>query len=371
MTEYSRCARGSFTSAGNAQTIVLPFQPTRVEFQNYTAYSSPAQYSMTQGFWDISMGQGVAAFEYIEAASLNWITAVDYTTSGVTTFGTNLSLLYGAQQQVIGITKASSGVVNVTAHGYNVGDVVVFEGLYQSSTTGMPQICGIPFQITAVSDANHFTIGWNTNQTNYTAISGSPTGAYVKKVLNPFMYLPGQNVISAITTGTTTTVTTTTNHNYVVGQEIAFRIPTAWGTTQLNSLPNNVIPGSPIYGYVTSVTSNTVFVCSINSSAYTAFNSNPTVASVPGLSFPQVVAVGDVNSGGLLYSGGVLYPSPSFPTYSGGTPTYGGPGIQGAFANNTRQGFVLGNGAGVAQTNVTGILGTSQLINWQAYLYDV
>src|ERR1044072_6594879 len=107
----------------------------------------------------------------------------------------------------------------------------------------------MPFTVT-VTGATTFTTAWNTNQSKYTALSGSPSGPYVKKVLYPYLYFPGSTVISAITTGATTTIDTTSAHNFVVGQEVAFRIPTAWGTTQLNSLPNTTTPGSPIYAYV-------------------------------------------------------------------------------------------------------------------------
>ena len=142
-------------------------------------------------------------------------------------------------------------------------------------------------------------------------MSGSPASAMVKKVFYPYLYFPGTSVISAITTGATTTVVTTGAHNFLVGQEVAFRIPSAWGTTQLNSLPNSTIPGSPTYGFVVSVTDYKTVVVNINSTGYTAFNSNPTVASVPGSQFAQIVAVGDVNTGGVVISSGsVLYPPP-------------------------------------------------------------
>ena len=187
----------------------------------------------------------------------------------------------------------------------------------------------------------------------------------MKKVLNPFLYAPGTAFIEAISLGSTTTVTTTAPHNFVVGQEVGFRIPSAWGTTQLNTLPNNIIPGSPLYYYVTSVTSSTQFVCNAVSSSFTAFNTNQTVASVPGLSFPQVFAAGDVNTGGVQYSGGKLYPSPVV----NGASTINGPAIQGAFVNNTSQGFVIQNGAGAVQP-LAKLLSPSSLYIWTAYLYD-
>jgi hypothetical protein len=374
MAEYSRLASGTFTTAASpvVQYVNLPFQPQTVKLYNVTASSSPAQNAVVQAFWDVNMGQGTSTIQYIESASSPWILATDYvSTGGISTFSTNFSLQLGPQLQIASIAKASPTVVTTaSAHGLSVGQVVILEGLYQSSTTGMPQMSLMPFVITAVGSPTTFTVLWNSNQSNYTALSGSPTGAYVRQVLNPWNYLPGDDFISAITTGTTTTVTTTSNHNFVVGQQIGFRIPSAWGTTQLNELPNNTIPGSPVYYYVTSVTSNTVFVCNANSTGATAFNTNQTVASVPGLSLPQVFAVGDVNSGGTAYSGGALYPSPSFPTFSGGVPTINGPAISGAFVNNTSQGFSIGLGAGTVDTSALLLTASSQYI-WEAFYWDI
>jgi hypothetical protein len=367
MTEYSRIARGSYTATtGKSQVINLPFQPTRIELTNYTAYANFAENGIPQAFWDIAMGQGTAAVLLNSGATPTLITDV-VTANGFSTFSAGIALQFGPKQQIIGATKANPIVFNVTAHGYNVGDVVIFEGLYQTATTGMPQISGMPFVISAVGDANHFSVVWQATGSNYTALSGSPTGAYVQKVLYPYLYEPAVAFIEAVTTGATTTVTTTAPNNFVVGQEIAFRIPTAWGITQLNSLPDALIPGSPIYGYVTSVTNSTTFVCSINSTGYTAFNPNVPVTSVPGLTAPQVLAVGDINSGGTIYSGGAIYPSPLV----NGISTINGPAISGAFINNTSQGFIIGAGASVtdSSSNLSGT--TGDLVTWQAFYCDI
>src|SRR6201999_3406299 len=104
--------------------------------------------------------------------------------------------------------------------------------------------------------------------------------------LYPYLYAPGVSFISAISLGSSTTITTTSPNNYVLGQEVAFRIPAAWGTVQLNPNSNVLIPGSTVYGIVSSITNANTFVVNINSSAYTAFNVNQPVSSVPGLTFP-------------------------------------------------------------------------------------
>lgn len=356
MTEYSRLAQGRFVSTGAGQVINLPFQPDCIELWNYTAADTPTDTEIPYAFWQAAMGQGQAQVQVFNATPV--LTTNVVTTGGFSTFYKGLSFQYGATQQVVGITTANPAVVTVTGHGYATGDIVVFDGLYQSATTGMAQLSGIEFVIT-VSDANTFTIPWNTDQSNYTDLSGSPAGASVRKVLNPFLYAPGRSVISAITVGATTTIDTTAPHNFVVGQEVAFRIPTAWGTYQLNSLPNETIPGSPIYGYVTTVTDANTVVVDINSAAYTAFNSNQPMVPISGLQLPQIVAVGDVNTGGWpISAGSPLYPSPIV----NGARTINGPAIEGAFVNNTAQGFTIG-------TSIVGA--SSDVIFWRATLADM
>ena len=371
MTEYSRMAKGYFTSTGSAQVINLPFQPDAVEMWNYSSYATPANHGVPYAYWDVNMGQGFAVEQVFNATP---VLSTDIVTSnGISSFAAGQLLQYGAQLQIASITKASPAVVTTgSAHGLKSGDVVILTCLYQSSTTGMPQIAGIPFTVT-VTSATTFTIPWNTNQSNYTALSGSPSGAYMRKVLYPYLYFPGTSFISAITTGTTTTIDTTCAHNFVVGQEVAFRIPTSWGTYQLNSLPNTQIPGSPIYGYVVSVTDYNTVVVNINSSSYTAFNSNPTFASFPGEFFPQIVAVGDVNTGGVqISSGSALYPPP-YSTQIGTTKTntINGPAILGSYVNNTAQGFIIGAGAGATDTSSVLVGANGNVIYWRAFLHDM
>ncbi len=368
MAEYSRIAKGSFVSTGAAQVINLPFQPDSVQMWNYT--TTAVSQNVVSAYWDAKMGQGFAlqmGYNATPALIQDRVIA-----NGISSFAAGQLLQFGPTLAISGITKASAGVVTTaTNHNLASGDVVVFQGLFQSATTGMPQIAGIPFTVT-VTGPTTFSIPWNTNQSNYTALSGSPAGATVKKVLYPYLYFPGTTFISAITTGSTTTIDTTDAHNFRVGQEVAFRIPSQWGMVQLNSLPNVPIPGSPIYGYVVAVTDYNTVIVNIDSSAYTAFNSNQTVASVPGLSYPQIVAVGDVNSGGeLISANSVLYPPPIVePIGTTQIGTINGPAIRGAFANNTSQGFIIGNGAGDVLTTSVLVGAASDVIYWRAYLSD-
>lgn len=371
-------AKGKFTSTGGAQVINLPFQPDYVEIKNQTAWTTPANHGIPMAWWDA----GTSGTTFVQVFNATPVLTTDtVTTNGISVFSAGQLLQYGPAYQHTGstdfsISKANPAVVTTTtAHGLTSGDVVVFEGLFQTSTTGMPQINGIPFTVTVLSPTT-FSIPWNTNQSNYTAFNTATSTGNIglfKKVLYPYLYFPGVAFISNITTGTTTTIDTTDAHNFVVGQEVAFRIPSQWGTVQLNSLPNTLVPGSPVYGYVIAVTDYNTVVVNIDSSAYSAFTSNPTVGSVPGLSYAQIVAVGDVNTGGVpISSGSALYPPPQYMPI--GTTTFNtinGPAIRGAYVNNTSQGFVVGNGTGVTDTSAILVGAAGNIIEWRAFLHDL
>jgi hypothetical protein len=369
MAEYSRLASGQVVSTGGATTVVVPFIPDFIEISNSTRATAAS--GVTRAWWEKDMGQGAAFVVTTGAGPADGTSFISAATGGgFTTVQAGLALQYGPTVFLGAsgsISKANPAVVTTTAaHGLVSGNVVIFQNLYQTTTTGMQQIAGIPFVVT-VTGSTTFTIPWNTNQSNYTAIAtgGLNTNASFKQVLYPSLYVPGIAFISAITTGSTTTIVTTAPHNMVVGQEVGFRIPTSWGTTQLNELPNVLIPGSPIYGYVVSVTNSTTVVVSINSTGYTAFNSNQVFANFPGEKFPQIIAVGDVNTGGQVISAGsALYPSPLVynGTSTGQVSTINGPAINGAYINATYMGFIIG--ASVAGT-------VSDTIYWRAYMHDL
>lgn len=382
MAEYSRMAKGFFTSGGTSGFVNLPFQPDYVELWNLTnIQAAPAQNKVTRAWWDnklVNAGSPQANVTMLELYPSGSSTFVSFDTivnsaasPGINSFSAGQLLQFGPTQQVVASTKGTTTSFQVTGHGYAIGDVVLFEGLFQSSTTGMPQMNGMPFTVATVTDANNFVVNWNSNNAAYTNLSASPSSAKVKKILYPYIYLPGTSVIEAITLGSSTTVVTTSAHNLRVGQEVAFRIPSQWGTVELNSLPNTLIPGSPVYGFVTSVSDFKTVVVNINSSSYTAFTTNVAVTAVPGLSFPQIVAVGDLNTGGeAISAGSLLYPPPIVePIGTSQFGTINGPAIRGAFVNNTSQGFSIGAGVGVTNTSAT-IMTTSDIIYWHAYLHD-
>lgn len=373
MAEYSKIAKGHVTTVtgGGTPVINLPFQPQVVKWWNQTAYATPTSTWVANGYWDVSMGQGAGLVEKFNATPV--LTSASLSSGGVTSFAAGTLLQYGAFIPLggsggIALTSGTTLTVTTTAaHGLVSGNWVTFQNLYETSTTGIQQIAGIPFQVT-VTGTTTFTISWNGTNTNsyYTAIDGSATGTPgFKQILYPALYEPGVSYIWNISTSNgVTTVSTTAPHNLQVGQEIAFRIPKIYGSVELNALPDGLIPGQPIYYYVASVPSSNSFTF-LNAPSYTAFTvQNVPFANFVGLQFPQVLAVGDVNTGGYPFTGGALYPSPSL--YNGfsttDASTINGPAIQGAYVNNTSQGFFIGTGGAPI---------ASQVIYWEAEYVDL
>ena len=377
MAEYSRLARGNFTATGTAAAaasgyVNLPFRPDAVELWNYTNIKTAGANKVVRAWWDSGLLDGTNNPTMIETYNGSSATVYDeIATGGISTFYAGLALQYGQTFSVTTISKAANALITTSAaHGYNIGDTVILQQVAIGTSNDMILLNDVPFTIVTVPSTTTFTINWNTNQSNYTALS-TQTVPTVKKILYPFLYLPQDNVISALTLAATTTVSTTMYHNMELGQEVAFRIPPQWGTIQLNSLPNLVIPGSPIYGYVVSITDNWNFVVNINSTGYTAFNTNPSSPSIIGLTYAQVLSVGDVNTGGISLNTfqNVLYPSPLFPNPNNRVPTINGPAIKGAFVNNTSQGFFIGVGTANTDTSAN-IMTTGDLIYYRAYLFD-
>jgi hypothetical protein len=350
MAEYSKLARGSFTysgAAGTPQIINLPFVPQKVEAWDYTSWGNPTAGVNYYTYWDSSLGQGKGLNSIWESTGTSpatpYQTSALQSTACVSTFYTGPGVVFGPQQQVVSITKAAPTVVTVNNHGYSNGDVVTFEGLKQSGV-GMPQITTLPFTVLNVT-TNTFEINWNTVQSNYTAITGSPANSFVKKIINPENYYPGVNFINAMILGSNTVIGLTKYPDYSIGQLVGFRIPAIWGTTQLNSGQNPDLPGFVIYGTVTGIYGNDIVV-NIDSTNFTPFNSNIPFNAVSGLSYAQVVAVGDQNNGS-------VYPM------TGGSPT-----IPGAFVNNTSKGFVLGTNSLLSTAS------SGDKILWEAKYYD-
>lgn len=117
-----------------------------------------------------------------------------------------------------------------------------------------------------------------------------PTAPENNPPINPQFYQPNVFFISNITVGSpTTTVTTSVDHNYVIGQIVRLLIPATYGSFQLNEQEGDVI----------AIPAANQVVLNINSQNVNSFIPNPAY----GPTKPQIVPVGDFNSGQINSSG--------------------------------------------------------------------
>jgi hypothetical protein len=117
-----------------------------------------------------------------------------------------------------------------------------------------------------------------------------PKPAYANPPIQPQYYVPDAFTIVGISLGVTTTVTMSptfygANNNYVIGQLVRLLIPPFYGSSQLNNQ----------LGYVIAIPGMNQVTLDINSLNANAFIPMPAY----GPTLPQIVAVGDVNTGAI------------------------------------------------------------------------
>jgi len=131
------------------------------------------------------------------------------------------------------------------------------------------------------------------------AISG-PIALYSNVPIHPEYFKPSRFQISAIALGATTIITVipdvypsaTINLNYVIGQQVRVLIPKGYGCQQINGLS----------AYVLSLPSSNQVEISINSNQFDAF------MPVSLTQLPQIVAIGNVNTGQINLSNKTMLP---------------------------------------------------------------
>lgn len=127
---------------------------------------------------------------------------------------------------------------------------------------------------------------------------GPPTPAYNNVPIAPQNFKPSRFFITAIALGSTTTITTSVPNNYVIGQLVRLLISPFYGSSQLNEQT----------GYVISIPAPNQITIDLNSQLVNPFIPSPPFGPTP----PQVVAIGDSNSG-LISSTGRSLPTTTIP----------------------------------------------------------
>jgi hypothetical protein len=135
----------------------------------------------------------------------------------------------------------------------------------------------------------------------YPVIQG-PVAPYNNVAIEPQYFQPSRFPITAISYGTSTTFTlgNSTNNvapNYVIGQLVRVTMPSKYGARQLNEKT----------GYVTAIPTANQVTVTINSTSVDPFIPSPTFTTFQQRTLPQMMAIGDINSGAINSNGNLNF----------------------------------------------------------------
>jgi len=275
---YIAPVTGVVTQASTAAAISIPVPGfgdiIKFEIFDETQFGlASADTDMLSAWWYKDMANGSAFVQNRQSGS-----AAASTTNMVTTGGFTLIDPTGNQLQSAktgsGITNANPAVVTINSHGYSVGDVV---RLY--ATTGMLQIAGLAFTITAVS-TNTFTLGY----LDASGFGAAATSVTAQKFNYIAAYYPRRKEITKISVASSAVITLSTTHNFTVGQLVRVYCPASFGMSQINGLLGTVT--------AISTTNNTITV-NINSSSFSSFAFPTSAVAAVGVQMPFVEPVGE------------------------------------------------------------------------------
>lgn len=125
--------------------------------------------------------------------------------------------------------------------------------------------------------------------TSFGTVISYPIPPYSNVPIESDFYQPSQFFISSIALGQTTTITATTNMNYVIGQLVRLLIPPSFGCIELNN----------VKGYVIDIPMANQVTINVDSSQ----NVSTFISSSSTTQQPQILAIGDVNSGSINANG--------------------------------------------------------------------
>lgn len=271
---------GTFTSDGALRQVPLPSGYTEFELVNITDIGdagATTQVMRAHSYSSLPAGSAYLNLKTNGAATLAIESMI--TTAGLTFVSDSGSVALGAAVAVTAVTNANPAVAS-SASTAVVGDIVRIYG-----TTAQLQIAGMDFTVTAVNPGVTQTFGY----LNAAGFANAATAGFMRIVPFSPRFYPRRRFITGITQAASAVVTMSVTHGYVVGEKVRLNVPTEFGMSQMDGL----------LGTITAVTTggtNTITV-DIDSTGFTAFAFPTTAIAGAGITFAQVVPVGEAATG--------------------------------------------------------------------------
>lgn len=290
MLPYQIIAGGSFTSDSTLTTQVqVTDQPDLIWLRDRTGWGSASAVTAVESWWRTGMSQGTAQ-GVTQAVTTNALSSAAITTLGFSVYNTTNPPTFAATA-LTAITAANPAVASVAA----TGSIVVGSVVRVTSTTGMEQIAGYEFSVTAVTT--------NTSVTLLLDASGfaAPATAGNIQLFIPSRFYPRWRYIvpvaggAGITKATQAVVTTSVYHDFTVGEVVSFRVSSAFGMKEINNVQGRILAVGTMSGgtFTAGVTGPfNAFKTNIDTSGFTTFAMPTSAIAAAGVSPAVVVPVG-------------------------------------------------------------------------------
>lgn len=271
---------GSFTSDGATKNISLPSGYDTFRLINITDIgSSAANTNVMRAEGTSSMSAGSAYYNPKTSGAATNGLEVTTTTGGFTFVSDSASLFNGPAVATSGtdINRANPAVVS-TGTTTNLVDTVSVVRMINN--VGMLQISGMDFTVGTISAGASFQLKYLNNS----GFAADSTSGFYRIINADPRFYPRNRYITAITLAASAVITLSVTHGYTVGQSVRINVPSAFGMTQINGLIGNITAIS---------TANNTITVDIDSTGFTAFAFPTSATAAAGVTFAQVVPVGE------------------------------------------------------------------------------
>jgi hypothetical protein len=272
---------GTFTSNGNPLTISIPSGYSDIRLINITDIgSTAANNNVMRAEGTSSMAAGSAYYSPKTSGAATLDLEVTTTTGGFTFLADSSLILIGPAVATSGtdINRANPAVVST---GSTTNLVAGSSVVRLINNVGMLQISGMDFTVGTIVANTSFQLKYLDNS----GFAADSTSGFYRIVNATDRFYPKSRYITAITQAASAVITLSVTHGYTVGQEVRIVVPAAFGMVEINGL----------LGVITAVTTGATSTITVNidSTGFTAFAFPTSAIAAAGVTFAQVVPVGE------------------------------------------------------------------------------
>lgn len=276
---------GQFTS--DATDEIIDLNPNHnilsVDLANITQFGSAAAATpVMTAHWELGYTNGwvLRQLKTNGAATLQ-IPAMT-TTLGISVLDTSDQTPGALVATGTAISAANPALVTDASTGTLVANSTVVR---MFNTTGMLQIAGMDFTVGTVNAGVSFQLRY----LDSSGFAAAATNADWRIIPFDPQFYPRRRYITNITQAANAVITMSVAHNFTVGEYVRIYVPDSnFGMTQIHEQ----------LGQITAVTTgatNTITV-NINSTSFSAFSFPTSAVAAAGITFPQVVPVGEIST---------------------------------------------------------------------------